>query len=185
MRAPRARIRLEPADPVRAEVPGGASATDPRPAIRRVAQEHKPEGGYGDTAYHQGEGTVCWVPADWTSNDELDAAHAAFMEIDGVNGVVGDAEQALPAGEGWETVWPVRGSEEAYERVLALATRPLGLPFAAKVPASAHYRPADEEGRDCGTCGSYVAGNCTMFPGDPKVNESYVCDDWNDARESA
>jgi hypothetical protein len=129
MRA-RARLRFarteSPPDP---ETTGAASPDssggDTTAELRRVAEEHAPDGGYGETAYNAADGTVYWVPADWSSNDEVAAAHAAFMEIDGVNGVVGDAESYLPTGEGWEQVWPIPGSEAAYERVLALAMRPL------------------------------------------------------------
>ena len=123
---PRARFRaVASRNGVAAGVPGGASASDPIPEIQRVAEMHAPDGGYGDTAYNGDDGTVAWIPADWTSNDELDAAHSDFLDIDGVNGVVGDAEAALPTGDGWQHVWPVPGSQEAYERVLALAKRPL------------------------------------------------------------
>jgi hypothetical protein len=128
----RARARLRFARTESPPDPGtkGAASSDSSGGgitdeLRRVAEEHAPEGGYGETAYNAGDGTVYWVPADWTSNDEAEAAHAAFLEIDGVNGVVGDAESYWPDGEGWEQVWPIPGSEAAYERVLALALRPL------------------------------------------------------------
>ncbi len=174
---PRARFRLS-RDEVRAGATGGASATDPRSEIQRVAEEHAPEGGYGETAFHDQDATVYWVSADWSSSDEVEAAHAAFMEIDGVNGVVGDAESALPDGEGWEQVWPVRGSQEAYERVLAVARRPLGLSFAALVPASAHYRPSTVPDQDCGTCAYFDGHSCTKFEGHPTVQADMVCDEW-------
>jgi hypothetical protein len=126
----RARLRFArtetPPEPVtRGAASSDASGGDTTAELRRVAEKHAPDGGYGETAWNEGEGTVFWVPADWTSNEEMDAAHSDFMEIDGVNGVVGDAESRWPDGEGWEQVWPVPGSEQAYERVLALAMRPL------------------------------------------------------------
>ncbi len=164
---------------VRAEATGGVSATDPVPEIQRVAREHAPEGGYGDTAYNASEGTVAWIPADWTSDEELDAAHSAFLEIDGVNGVMGLSEASLPSGDDWQHVWPVPGSEEAYERVLAVAKRPLGLSFSAMVPASAHYRPATVPNRNCGTCAYFDGERCTMFSGKPTVQADMVCDEWS------
>jgi 2'-5' RNA ligase len=48
----------------------------------------------------------------------------------------------------------------------------------AVVPASANYRPATDPARQCSTCRAFAAGVCTMFPGDPPVSPSYVCDDW-------
>jgi hypothetical protein len=151
--------------------------------IRRVAEKHAPEGGYGETAYNDGDATVWWTPADWSENDEIDAAQADFMEIDGVNGVVGDAESRWPDDAGWEQVWPEPGSDAAYERVLALATRPLDTrKFVAVVPARVHYRPASTPGQACGTCGSYEDGHCLMFAGQPLVSQDYVCDEWNPRR---
>jgi hypothetical protein len=154
------------------------------PELRRVAEEHAPEGGYGETAYNQGEGTVYWVPADWSTNDEIDAAHDAFMALDGVNGVVGDAESRWPDDDGWKQVWPIPGSQAAYERVLALAQRPLSVEDAYKgamVPASAHYRPATVAGQNCGTCSAFNDGHCSMFAGNPPVQTDMVCDEWNPA----
>lgn len=178
---PRARFRLS-RNEVKAGATGGASATDLITEIRRVAADHAPPGGYGDTAWNAATRTVHWIPADWTTNDEVDAARGDFMSIDGVENVEDEAEGYLPTGEGWETVWPVPGSEEAYERVLELAERPLQIKDVyapAMVPASAHYRPATIPGRDCGTCSAYKDGYCTMFPGPPPVQTDMVCDDWN------
>jgi hypothetical protein len=134
---PRARVRLArnqtPPEPTtRGAALSESSGGDTVAEIRRVAEKHAPEGGYGETAYNEGEGTVFWADADWTTNEEHDAAHADFMAIDGVNGVVGEAEAALPTGEGWEQVWPVPGSDAAYERVLALAMRPLDADYARR-----------------------------------------------------
>jgi hypothetical protein len=120
----RARARFR----VASALVSAASNDDPTVEIARVAREHAPDGGYGETSFRADTGTVCWVPADWTSNEEVEAAHAAFLDIDGVNEVVGEAEQALPNGENWQQIFPEPGSEEAYERVLALAMRPLDLP---------------------------------------------------------
>lgn len=187
MRA-RARLRLSRSDsPAEATIGAGLSSLGGGPVeeIRRVAEEHAPEGGYGETAYRDDDGTVYWTPADWTTNDEMDAAHDDFMEIDGVNGVVGDAESRWPDDEGWEQVWPEPGSEEAYERVLVLAQRPLRYSdFVAVVPPRVHYRVATVPGQDCGSCGSFDDGHCTMFAGQPAVEENHVCDEWNQRASS-
>ena len=183
MRA-RARLRFDRSQTPPVEVTNGAGLAslaggDLLAEIRRVAEKHAPEGGYGETAYREDEGTVFWTPADWTTNEEIEAAHADFLKIDGVNGVVGDAESRWPDGEGWEMVWPEPGSEAAYERVLALAQRPLPYDFVAVIPARVHYRVATVPGQDCGDCGSFDNGRCTMFAGQPPVEENHVCDEWN------
>jgi hypothetical protein len=119
---------LEPVDePAEEEALTAAAATDVVSAIQAVASEHAPEGGYGETSWNAEAKAVFWNHADWTSNDEHDAAEAAFLAIDGVENFDCDSEANTPEGEGWEQVWPVPGSEEAYERVLALATRPLAI----------------------------------------------------------
>lgn len=184
---PRARARLRlarsdtpPDEPTTGAGLSGLSGGDLFAEIRSVAEDHAPEGGYGETAYNDDDATVWWTPADWSGNDEIDAAHADFMEIDGVNGVVGDAESRWPEDAGWEQVWPVPGSEAAYERVLALATRPLDTRrVVAAIPARVHYRPATTPGQSCGTCGSFQDGHCTMFTGQPPVQPDMVCDEWH------
>jgi hypothetical protein len=64
--------------------------------LREVAEAHMPEGGYGDTCWNPETKTVLWVPADWTSNEEAEAARNDFLLIPGVEHVEGDAEQGLP-----------------------------------------------------------------------------------------
>lgn len=73
--------------------------------IGQVAESHAPDGGYGDTAWNESTGTVYWVAADWSSNDEVDAAVADFLAIDGVTDVEHDAETGLPDGDDWEVVY--------------------------------------------------------------------------------
>lgn len=102
-----------------------ADAADPRDEIRRVAADVAPDGGYGETSWNAAAGIVNWVHADWTSTDELADATARFLAIDGVEKVESEAEVSPPSGDEWERLWPEPGSDLAYERVLALATRPL------------------------------------------------------------
>jgi len=91
--------------------------------LARVAEAHAPEGGYGETAWNGRDRIVFWAPADWTTDEELDAAEEAFLAVPGVEGVEREAEAALPAGEGWEVVWtprpapaPSSAEESAAER---------------------------------------------------------------------
>jgi len=100
-----------------------AAATDSVSDIQRVAADVAPEGGYGETGWDAAKGAVFWVHADWSTADEVEAARAAFLAIDGVASFDTDAEAGMP--DGYEQVWPVPGSELAYERVLELARRPL------------------------------------------------------------
>lgn len=100
---------------------------DPVAQIQRVAAEVAPEGGYGETSWNAGTKTVFWNHADWTSTEEHDAAEALFLAIDGVENFDSEAEAGNPDGEGWEQLWPAPGTEEAYERVLELARRPLAI----------------------------------------------------------
>jgi hypothetical protein len=102
-----------------------AKAADPREEIRRVAEDVAPKGGYGETSWNDASKTVHWVSADWTSNDELDEAERRFLAIDGVENFEAEAEASPPSGDEWERIWPEPGSDLAYERVLALATRPI------------------------------------------------------------
>lgn len=95
--------------------------------IAAVAKAHEPDGGYGDTAWHAGNKTVFWVSADWTSTEEHDAAWEAFLGIDGVEKVDGEAEAGLPDGDGWDRVWPPPGSGASIDPLLALASKPLNL----------------------------------------------------------
>lgn len=78
--------------------------------IREVAEQHRPDGGYGETWYRDGipdgnggttyssGGTVFWTCADWSTGDEIDAAEKAFLAIDGVGAFDHDAE-------GYPTEW--------------------------------------------------------------------------------
>lgn len=77
--------------------------------IGAVAAEHAPEGGYGATAWNASEGLVYWVCADWSTNDEVDAAVAAFLEVPEVEIVEWDAEAGLPEGAEWEVVYTEAG----------------------------------------------------------------------------
>lgn len=89
--------------------------------IARVAEDHAPEGGYGETAWHAADRIVFWIPADWTSNEEVDDAISDFMAVEGVEGVEAEAEAALP--EGWEVVWtpsadaPAESAAERWDRL--------------------------------------------------------------------
>lgn len=75
-------------------------------ALARVAEDHRPEGGYGDTLWRASDRTVLWIPADWTETADADAAEAAFAAVPGVEHVeIGDAEMAIPDGPEWEIVW--------------------------------------------------------------------------------
>lgn len=89
-----------------------ASATDVEREIARVAEEHAPEGGYGKTYWRESDRTVFWDAADWTSNDEADAAVEAFLSIDGVDDVEWDCEVGDP-GSGYVQVWPQRATTAA------------------------------------------------------------------------
>lgn len=93
--------------------------------LAAVAEEHAPDGGYGDTAWNEGEALVFWVSADWSSNDEVAEAIAAFMAVPGVEAVESEAEAALPSGDGWVRVWPAPDSDLALARLVQLASRPL------------------------------------------------------------
>jgi hypothetical protein len=99
--------------------------------VARVAGEVQPEGGYGETAFDSETGTVYWVCGDWTSNDEVDAAEAAFLAIEGVNRFEHEAE-GLPTG--WweaEVVYPddaprwVTDPNLTVEELVEFASRPL------------------------------------------------------------
>lgn len=72
--------------------------------IAAVAETVAPDGGYGGAAWNPEKKTVFWQCADWTSNDEHDAAEAAFLAIPGVDHFDCEAEAALPEGDGWEIV---------------------------------------------------------------------------------
>lgn len=93
--------------------------------IRQVAEAHAPEGGYGDTFWNAETKTVYWVSADWVSNDEHDAAWEAFLAIDGVENVDGDAEAYGPEGDEWVQVWPEPSGDLAVLRLVELASSPL------------------------------------------------------------
>jgi hypothetical protein len=108
-------------------VAAASTADDPVAEIQRVAAAVAPEGGYGETSWNPDTKTVFWNHADWTSTEENDAAEAAFLAIDGVENFECASEANAPEGDGWEQVWPEPGSDEAFERVLALARRPLAI----------------------------------------------------------
>jgi histidinol phosphatase-like PHP family hydrolase/2'-5' RNA ligase/predicted ABC-type ATPase len=74
--------------------------------IARVAGLVAPEGGYGQTLWNPSESTVWWIPADWTSNDEADAAAQAFLAIPAVEQVyIDEAESAIPDDPAWMLVY--------------------------------------------------------------------------------
>lgn len=76
--------------------------------IREVAAEHQPESGtYGDTAWNSETATVFWNAADWSTNEEVDAATEAFLGIEGVKVFDSDAEVGMEpyTRDGWEVVW--------------------------------------------------------------------------------
>lgn len=60
--------------------------------IEEVAKKHKPDGGYGKVWFDPNTKTVWWQSADWTSNEEQEAAHKDFLAIPGVEKVDGEAE---------------------------------------------------------------------------------------------
>ncbi len=144
---------------LRAEFANPVTFTDDelRGQIARVAAEHQPDGGYGETAWHEGDRIVFWVSADWTSNEEVEAAQQAFLAIDGVDGVESEAEAYLPDGDGWERVYPGLDGDDELAALVALASEPLilerdlvasaprGYPIDAAVRAltRAHERTVD------------------------------------------
>jgi len=79
--------------------------------IRRVAEKHAPDGGYGDTAWNAKTKTVFWNCADWTTNEEVEAAVGDFLAVDGVERVEHDAEVGMrgtcPEEDGWVIVYAV------------------------------------------------------------------------------
>jgi hypothetical protein len=114
-------------EPAEGETLTASAGDDLVDQIKAVASEHAPEGGCGETSWHADDQTVFWVCGDWSSGEEIDAARDAFLALDGVDAFEHEAETAPRDGDGWTLVWPEPGSEEAYERVLALARRPFSL----------------------------------------------------------
>lgn len=100
-------LPLTGASPLTASLVAGAvvAETDIGKEIGEVAARHAPDGGYGDTAWNDGTKTVLWIAADWTSNEEWDAAEADFLAIDGVEEFESDAEIGLPESDEWEVVY--------------------------------------------------------------------------------
>lgn len=80
--------------------------------IARVAEEYAPEGGYGDTWWSESTSTVFWCSADWSTDEECEAAEDAFLAIDGVESVRYDAEVGQPDTEDgsdeWVKIWPTK-----------------------------------------------------------------------------
>lgn len=78
--------------------------------VAAVAEAHAPEGGYGDTWFSPSTGRVFWCSADWSTDEEVQAAEDAFLEVPGVEGVSYDAEVGEPDGgdgaDDWVKVWP-------------------------------------------------------------------------------
>lgn len=97
--------------------------------IGEAAARHAPEGGYGETAWNEDDGLVWWNAADWTTDEEEQAAVDAFMAIDDVESVEVCYECSLPDGNEWEIVYrsgATRPPEEnALRDALALARSPL------------------------------------------------------------
>lgn len=100
---------FEYATPLEGEAGGRAafgSETGKWAEIARVAGMVAPDGGYGDTLWRFSEAAVYWIPADWTSTDETEAAAQAFLAVPGVESVVIlDSESAAPAGDDWLLLW--------------------------------------------------------------------------------
>jgi hypothetical protein len=84
-----------------------SDSTDPTVcALVKLAQKHAPAGGYGATAWQPSTGTVCWIPADWSSNDEVAAAEEEFLAVDGVERFAAEAEAPLPSvDDGWLIIY--------------------------------------------------------------------------------
>lgn len=75
-------------------------------AVADVAEEHAPDGGYGDTWWSEDEATVYWICGDWSTDAEIGAAEDAFLDVDGVEEVETCDECGAPRGDGWARVWP-------------------------------------------------------------------------------
>jgi hypothetical protein len=62
--------------------------------IKEVAEKHRPSAApdYGHVWYDTATKTVFWQAADWTSNEEIEAAQRDFEAIDGVDKVEIEAE---------------------------------------------------------------------------------------------
>lgn len=74
--------------------------------LARIAGLVKPDGGYGETLWNRESATVLWIPADWTTEQEQEAAAQAFLTVPTVKAVeVAEAESAPPAGDEWEMLW--------------------------------------------------------------------------------
>lgn len=79
---------------------------EPAGAIFDAALEHRPAGGYGETWWNAAAREVYWVPADWSTDEEEQAALAAFLAIPGVDSApTVEAESGPPTGDGWHLVW--------------------------------------------------------------------------------
>lgn len=109
--------------------------------IQAVAEAHEPDGGYGETWWHPDDAAVFWNAADWTTNDEVDAAAADFLAIEGVEQFESDAETVGPGGDGWQQVWPVQDADQATARLVALAAAPLVLGTDARTAEVEPRRP--------------------------------------------
>lgn len=93
--------------------------------IAAVAERHAPDGGYGDAWWHEADGKVFWVSADWSTTEEVDTAVEDFLAIEGVNSVDHDAEAGAPSSDltGWVRVYP--GPMPEFDRMsLAAAAHP-------------------------------------------------------------
>lgn len=82
--------------------------------IARIAGLVKPDGGYGQTLWNRETATVLWIPADWTTEQEQEAAAQAFLTVPTVEAVeIAEAESATPAGDEWELLWNGQALVEA------------------------------------------------------------------------
>lgn len=165
-----------------------------RREIRRVAAEHHASAApdYGETYWDPAAREVLWISADWTTNDEIDAAVAAFLEIDGVDQVEVCAEC---------------GADDRYEKVYAGLRQTFGAPgepgIADESPTAKHpggelpipaddpaamgptgqgYRTASSEATSCATCSYYGPGTyyrCGRF--DVFVDPGMVCNAYDEA----
>lgn len=92
--------------PLTADGAGGDEGPTIEEQLAAVAEAHRPDGGYGQTYWRQSDGSVFWISADWSTDDEVDAAVDAFMSIDGVEDVEACDECGDPGGD-WVKVWPL------------------------------------------------------------------------------
>lgn len=97
-------LPLTGAKPLTAAAEDDPSSADTLEEIARVAEDHVPDGGYGDTFWHEADRTVMWISADWSVDAE--EAIEDFLAIPGVEWAEDCAECAAPKGPGWVRAYP-------------------------------------------------------------------------------